>query len=377
MSTDIERLAATLQPHARAPRERAAPLGRARPASPGGGAQARRARPPRRGQPVADGAAAAHRGRRPRTRRRSCGRSSRRRSALANQAMGELLDLARQLRPTALDDHGLVAALHDPRARPRPPRAGARELLGGPAPRATCRPTPRWSSTASRRRRSSTPPATPGATRVEVNLEPRDSRVRLEVADNGAGFAFAEEGKGLGLSGMRERALLVGGTLEIDSRPGKGTTVVLEVPAERPPRRRERAARADRTSRHRGGMKILIADDHGIVRSGVKLLLDRQPDMEVVAEAEDGVDALEQAVRLKPGHRGARRLDAAHDGPAGDARDQEAVARHAGADPVHARRRALPVRGAARGRVRLRAEARRRQGPASTPSGPRAAASRS
>ena len=30
---------------------------------------------------------------------------------------------------------------------------------------------------------------------------------------------------------MRERALLVGGTLEIDSRPGKGTTVVLEVPA--------------------------------------------------------------------------------------------------------------------------------------------------
>ena len=43
-------------------------------------------------------------------------------------------------------------------------------------------------------------------------------------------------------------------------------------------------------------MKILIADDHGIVRSGVKLLLDRQPDMEVVAEAEDGVDALEQAV---------------------------------------------------------------------------------
>ena len=47
-------------------------------------------------------------------------------------------------------------------------------------------------------------------------------------------------------------------------------------------------------------MKILIADDHGIVRSGVRLLLDRQPDMEVVAEAEDGVDALEKAVQHKP-----------------------------------------------------------------------------
>jgi DNA-binding NarL/FixJ family response regulator len=47
-------------------------------------------------------------------------------------------------------------------------------------------------------------------------------------------------------------------------------------------------------------MKILIADDHGIVRGGMKLLIDRQPDMEVIAEAEDGVDAFEQAVREKP-----------------------------------------------------------------------------
>ena len=51
------------------------------------------------------------------------------------------------------------------------------------------------------------------------------------MADNGSGFAFADEGKGLGLSGMRERALLVGGRLEIDSRPRQpGTTVKLEVP---------------------------------------------------------------------------------------------------------------------------------------------------
>ena len=47
-------------------------------------------------------------------------------------------------------------------------------------------------------------------------------------------------------------------------------------------------------------MKILIADDHGIVRGGLRLLIDRQPDMEVVAEAEDGVDAFEQALATKP-----------------------------------------------------------------------------
>ena len=47
-------------------------------------------------------------------------------------------------------------------------------------------------------------------------------------------------------------------------------------------------------------MKILIADDHGIVRGGMRLLIDRQPDMEVVAEAEDGVDAFEQALQQRP-----------------------------------------------------------------------------
>ena len=47
-------------------------------------------------------------------------------------------------------------------------------------------------------------------------------------------------------------------------------------------------------------MRVLIADDHGIVRSGMKLLIDRQPDMEVVAEADDGVAAFEAALAAKP-----------------------------------------------------------------------------
>ena len=40
-------------------------------------------------------------------------------------------------------------------------------------------------------------------------------------------------------------------------------------------------------------IRVLIADDHGIVRSGLRMLIDRQGDMSVVAEAEDGVDALQ------------------------------------------------------------------------------------
>jgi DNA-binding NarL/FixJ family response regulator len=47
-------------------------------------------------------------------------------------------------------------------------------------------------------------------------------------------------------------------------------------------------------------MRILIADDHGIVRGGLRLLIDRQPDMQVVAEAQDGVEAFEQALATRP-----------------------------------------------------------------------------
>src|SRR3712207_4096054 len=47
-------------------------------------------------------------------------------------------------------------------------------------------------------------------------------------------------------------------------------------------------------------MRILIADDHGIVRAGMRLLIDRQPDMDVVAEADDGIDAFEKALQVRP-----------------------------------------------------------------------------
>jgi DNA-binding NarL/FixJ family response regulator len=47
-------------------------------------------------------------------------------------------------------------------------------------------------------------------------------------------------------------------------------------------------------------MRVLIADDHGVVRGGLKLLLDRQPDMEVVGEAADGAEAVAETLAHRP-----------------------------------------------------------------------------
>ncbi len=47
-------------------------------------------------------------------------------------------------------------------------------------------------------------------------------------------------------------------------------------------------------------MKVLIADDHGIVRSGLRMLLERQMDIEVIGEAADGAEARDMAIRQRP-----------------------------------------------------------------------------
>ena len=47
-------------------------------------------------------------------------------------------------------------------------------------------------------------------------------------------------------------------------------------------------------------MRMLIADDHGIVRAGIRLLLERQPGLDVVAEAADGVEAIDRALAERP-----------------------------------------------------------------------------
>jgi len=149
--------------------------------------------------------------------------------ALANQAMRELLSLARQLRPTALDDLGLAAAtagqveqLSGGEIEAELAADGDFSDLDGDAQLVVYRVAQEALSNAARHS---------GAKHVTVGLRRRaDTGVELEVADDGRGFAFDESEGGLGIAGMRERALLIGGELTIESRPGRGTKVHLTVP---------------------------------------------------------------------------------------------------------------------------------------------------
>lgn len=74
------------------------------------------------------------------------------------------------------------------------------------------------------------------ASKVEVKIEFAEGKTRVSVHDNGKGFDVGEtlaesprSGK-LGLTGMEERVRLLNGSLKIESEPGKGTRVVMEIP---------------------------------------------------------------------------------------------------------------------------------------------------
>jgi signal transduction histidine kinase len=73
-----------------------------------------------------------------------------------------------------------------------------------------------------------------GASRVTVSLAAEHGSVRLRINDNGVGFDPVVAGRLLseghfGLAGMRERVEMVGGHLSVDSAPGQGTTVDVEM----------------------------------------------------------------------------------------------------------------------------------------------------
>jgi PAS domain S-box-containing protein len=151
----------------------------------------------------------------------------------ALRSMEDQIDrLAHDLRPSALDDLGLEEAMRS-HVEMWSSEAGVPcELhthgLGGE------RLSPSIENTAYRVMQEALTNVHrhAGAARVSIIVERRPRELRMVVEDDGRGFdaARSDERPSLGLRGMKERAVLVAGTLEVESVPGSGTTVYLVVP---------------------------------------------------------------------------------------------------------------------------------------------------
>jgi PAS domain S-box-containing protein len=174
---------------------------------------------------------------------------------------------------------------------------------------------------------------------ANVVLQRGDGRLRIEVTDNGVGFDAAAPpaevlqgaaSSKFGLFSIRERMKALGGTFEIGSIPGKGTTATLSLLVSDPGSRfdvrtatiasaaRPQALRSQvsasssqqpgefgpghehpiRSENHR--IRVLLVDDHAMVREGLRSVLESYDDVEVVGEAANGEDAVALVERLRP-----------------------------------------------------------------------------
>ena len=153
------------------------------------------------------------------------------------------------------------------------------------------------------------------AARVQSSI--LGDRMQIVVSDRGSGFdpgmtaGQRNPGQGFGLFSVAQRLELLGGGLQIESSPGGGTRMTVHAPHEHrtsPPETQQRTVSRDGVSvpaaysppEGREKIRVLLADDHRIVRQGLAALLQHDPSIEVVAEAEDGDTAVELTRRLLP-----------------------------------------------------------------------------
>ena len=153
-----------------------------------------------------------------------------------------------------------------------------------------------------------------------------DRQVTILVSDRGRGIepVRARECRmssmGFGLFGIRERLAFVGGQMDVVGKPGGGARFRLVVPlpgeppaatvSTAPPARRVRPETRSEAAAHRGQrsprqearptIRVLLADDHKIVREGLAMALNKRSGIEVVGMASDGQEAVTLAGALQP-----------------------------------------------------------------------------
>ncbi|RPI26619.1 MAG: response regulator [Acidobacteria bacterium] len=149
---------------------------------------------------------------------------------------------------------------------------------------------------------------------AEVRMARDDDWCCVEVLDEGKGFEVdsldakpAPDGR-FGLFSIRERLSYLGGMVDIRSAPDVGTRILLKAPinletdvskipaVHKPPV--QGAVKGRRPGD--GKLRVLLADDHKIVRQGLLSMLMYEPDLEIVGEAADGKQACELSRQLRP-----------------------------------------------------------------------------
>jgi DNA-binding NarL/FixJ family response regulator/anti-sigma regulatory factor (Ser/Thr protein kinase) len=156
-----------------------------------------------------------------------------------------------------------------------------------------------------------------GVNAAQLSLSWDNEIITAEVKDEGKGFVYlaSERGKGIrekalapgqspggresgndslhfGLRIMAERAGEVGGELEIQSTPGKGTHILVHLP-------RRPHLRPQKSGAQPAGVRLLLADDHPLFLEGLQNMLSARG-IQVVGAAHDGLEAIEMARSLRP-----------------------------------------------------------------------------
>jgi PAS domain S-box-containing protein len=155
-----------------------------------------------------------------------------------------------------------------------------------------------------------------GVKKARIEIDRQDGRFQMTIEDEGVGFDMnkfetseAQRG-GIGLLSIRERLPHIGGSMEIDSAPGRGSRFRLIVPFSSIPE-----APADKTPPKisvvispgsqsvpatEGNIRIVLVDDHMVVRQGMASLLRCEPDFQIVGEASDGEAAINLVEQIHP-----------------------------------------------------------------------------
>ena len=157
-----------------------------------------------------------------------------------------------------------------------------------------------------------------GSNEVTVRLDQREEKLRIHVHDDGVGFHTPASpanstpmSSGFGLLSIRERMIALGGWFDLQSAPGRGTNAMLVLPlakvrrkASAPPLAQDAALPVPFVPIGEPVsstvIRVLLVDDHAMVRQGLRSMLDGYPDIEVVGEAWNGEEALTLVERLRP-----------------------------------------------------------------------------